>query len=280
MRYFFFRFTLAERELPPMVKIIDGVDSTTRQEYLINIFSSETPIISTLSELQYVFIGKHKEFILGKIGKPKPEALTQGPETGFAEVLAQNWHTVDFIMDTSHHDDGQKIAVSYNKDVGKSVAILESLVKSINTTNNEAKWHISVNPITYVQDFWQAAQQNLGNIRELELTFDAPNMFGGKDATSKVLKDYKEKNNAQKTKVSLINSDGNLEVDQENVKDGMNLISKGGGRSKLTGKDREVLFDSKEAKQVSEKIEDEDHESLTKENSEQWIKTINKLFRQ
>ena len=278
MRYSLLRFLLVQRDIPPLL-LQSGYKHPrhSREEYLKEVFGKTFEFYYRQSRYAYAFIGQEGLVLLGRIGRLKSEKIDQGPETGFAETSSPRWHAANFLLNTGNDSDGQKIAFEEIQTVGSPLAVTKGLIENINSNRADAKWEIIVNPITEEQDFWQTVDKYEGKITEMELSFVAPNMFGGRDKTTKVLKTWNEENNMQTASLSLHNKAGALNPDSENVRESLGLITSGGGSAKLkTGK--QTVYDS-ETNVKKESISDEENFPISKETKSRWRNLIKILFR-
>ena len=278
MRYSLLRLLLVQRDTSPLV-LQSGYryPGHSREEYLKEVFGKTFEFNYRQSRYTYAFIGQEGLVLLGRIGRLKSEKIDQGPETGFAETSSPRWHAANFLLNTVNSPDGQKIAFEEIQTVGSPLAVTKGLIENINSIGADAKWEIIVNPITEEQDFWQMVDKYEGKITEMEFSFVAPNLFGGRDKTTKLLKTWNEENRMQTASLSLHNKTGALNPKSENVREGIDLIASGGGSAKLkTGK--QTVYDS-EAKVKKESISDEENFPISKDTKSRWRNLIGILFR-
>ena len=150
------------------------------------------------------------------------------------------------------------------------------MAEHINSKNPEAKWEMTANTITDAQEFWDAVDKHRGKITEMELSFVAPNLLGGHDKIRESLKTLHEENNMQTTDIKLRNSEGKLEPDSKDVREGLIFIGRGGGGAKLKVGPK-VIYNSKE-RAKKESVEDEENFPLIEKNRSRWSNLIEKLF--
>ena len=276
MHYSMLRFFLTEREIPTLLHAMGVEKGHTRREYLKEIFSKDIRFLGRTVPYSYVYIGETNSVILGRIGRIKAEVINDGPETGFADTTADFWHAANFLIDIDGSSDGQKIAFENSNDVGAPISIMQYLVDYINNKNIDAKWHIDVNTITETKEFWSVVEAYKGRLTELDLTYVAPNIFGGTDETTKALKKLNEKNNVQTTTVKLKNNEGALNPDSEDIHEGIDYIAKGRGKVKMkAGKD--TIYDSEE-KAVHKEVSKENQFSILEEAKTKWANLIKDIF--
>jgi len=225
----------------------------------------------------YACTGRVDKYILGRIGRLKREAVASDPDSGFAEIYQDVWHAANFIMDITHHPDGQKVALEHVRNVGVPLAMAKSLVNKINDDMSDfSGWDISVNPLSDSKEFWNVVHDNKGDISELELTFVAPNLFGGHDETTKLLADWRKKLNIKSATLTFNNNERKLNVDSEEIKQGIDYITKGGGKTVMkSGSDK--IYDS-EKKQKTIDVEKDLNIPVISTNGKKWPDLIKKLF--
>ena len=277
MRYSLLRLLLVQREIPPLLTDMGkGHPEHSREEYLKEVFGQTFEFQVHHSPYAYAYIGQVGSVLLGRVGKQRSETIDLGPETGFAEDSRDRWHAANFLLDTSNDEDGQKIAFEEASQAGAPFSATRSMVEHINSGNTEAKWEINVNTITEIQNFWETVDKYRGKITEMELLFVAPNLFGGRDKTTEILRDWKKKNNMQTATVKLYNADGTLKPDSEDVRESLDLIGKGGGSAKLKAAGKTVYNSENRAKK--ELVRDEENFSLSEDTKSRWQGLIKTLF--
>jgi hypothetical protein len=261
VRYVYLRVFLSETEQPPLLVASGSIAGrTTRQEYLSQVFGAEFSFTHRGVDMIYVPIKKEAAedaaFFFGRIGRKVRTAENSGPEEKFEYAEHLSWRASNLILDTSDHNDGQKIAMQERGEVGKPIAILNSMVSYLNQKNTDSGWHLSVNSITERQTFWQAAEIYKGQITKAEFTYITPNVLGIRTELTKRLKEYRALENAQQVTVAISEPRGNLVLDTQEVKDAVDYISEGGGSAKLkVGK--ETVFDSSDsAKTLEVEVDD------------------------
>jgi len=277
MQYSMLRLFLTEREILPILIASGDAPTHSRSEYLEEVFSQAISFVGRNIRYQYAYVGRLENIFLGRIGRQKTEKIVEGPEMKFAENRGDFWHAANILIDISDNPDGQKIAFQEEINIGKPLTVAEYLVQKINDTFIESRWQIAVNAITEARDFWKIVDKNKGHITELDITFVAPNIFGGHDKTTEALKKLSKENKMQETTVKLSNSDGELNPDSQDIRDSIEYISKGGGSAKLkTGK--ETVYSSEE-NAVSETVEEDLRVPLEEESKPFWPALIRRLFK-
>jgi hypothetical protein len=91
---------------------------------------------------------------------------------------------------------------------------------------------LSLDEISYEQDFWNYVQQNEG-IYELELTMKSPNLFGGLYEAEELLKQINNEYNNTETTIKVKNDKGKLRIIRDRIQSFIKYISGGGGKWSL-----------------------------------------------
>ena len=277
MRYSLHRLLLIQRIIPPILEESGQQHPEhSRQEYLKEVFGKIINFKNRNKPYAFAYIGEVGSIILGRVGRLKSVAIEEGPETGFAKKIEDRWHAANFLPDTRNHEDGQKVAIEEIPDVGSTLFLTRSMVDSINSTNAIAKWEIFVETITDKQEFWDVVEKHRGKITELELSFVAPNIFGGRDKTTERLRALKDENNMQTTSVKIHNNDGALNVDTEDVRQSVDIISEGGGKTKVMAEGKTVYNSEQRGRKVF--IDGEENFPIGEENKSLWADLSRRLF--
>ncbi|PBD15464.1 hypothetical protein CLD06_06045 [Wolbachia endosymbiont of Drosophila subpulchrella] len=224
-----FRLSLMARPQRDLI-LDDPKGDPTKEEYLRKVFNKKYMVSHRGTEFYYVPLPSDKKtppFLGGRIGRSFENIEFTPPDQGFNESLHKGWKALAIVLDPSPHDDGQKIAVEVNREVGQASAILGSLIERINQ-EDDAIYMIDHRPIIDAETFWQFAKENKGNITNLKFEFTAPNMFGGRDSIQEELRAFRDNERAQKVSIALTSPDG-INTDTERVHEGVDYAEKGGG---------------------------------------------------
>lgn len=277
MQYSMLRFFLSQREVGPIIEAAQDYEDLSRQDYLKQCFSKQIRFSNNRgAQFVYAYVGTVDSIILGRVGRLKAEYETKGPETAFTEELSESWYAANILIDTSGENDGQKIAFEQVHNVGAGLSILKQLVNQLNE-NFRAKWFIDVNNITKSAEFWSVVKENEGRMTALSMTFVAPNIFKSADETSKVLKELKNENSAQKTTIKISNQDSKLNPDSDRIRDNIEYLRKGGGSYRLKS-GKEDLYNSDEMPATKSVDEPDAAFDINAQNKSLWGKLINILF--
>lgn len=225
-RFELFRLSLLLRQ---QRDAFSGPDPT-REEYLRKIFSERRVFSFYGTEFHYVpeTLQDRHDIIMARIGRPIAVAENKPPEEGFADTVHDGWRAAVVVIDPSHHDDGQKVAVGQDNMVGSPRGLIQALVAAINETNQFTAYDVEVEPIINALSFWQFAARHKGQISSVTFEFVPPNMFGGTEKITEELREFRKKENAEKVVVTLTSSEG-LDTDTERTKESVDYIVKGTG---------------------------------------------------
>jgi hypothetical protein len=227
----------------------DGT-SFTREEWLRAVFS-ETIAFTHRKETFHYVPDLHvpaSPLLVGRIGRQIKVVENEPPEEGLVETKRDAWRAALVLIDPRHHPDGQKVANEHQATIGQPVALFESLVTSIN--NRAEPFILEAHAIAPSETFWHFAEANSGEVTFVEFEFVAPNMFGQADDYDREMRDMRDKEKAQKAKLTIESKDGlNLETDR--VKAAVDYAAKGGGSIKAKTKRKRRYNSKAKAKKIS-----------------------------
>lgn len=176
------------------------------------------------------------DVILGRVGRTFTTNENAPPEQGFMDTTHEGWKACVVVIDPTEHDDGQKVAVQVDLRVGAPMAILRSLTQHINANSAGQPYHIEVEPIFNASDFWEFAKANEGSVTSVTFEFIAPNgPWNTTESIHEEMREWRKAAGAQKV-ITTIQSDDGLNTDAEQIKEGVDYVTKGSG--KLTARAR------------------------------------------
>lgn len=222
-RFDLFRFSLLPREQGDILNYPDP----TREAYLRQIFSVPNQFTHYGTIFHYVPSEASGE-IVGRIGRSVIMEENLPPDVGLEDSQHETWKASVIVIDPTEHSDGQKVALEFDPQVGKTDSIMTSLVNAINEQNPVAAYHLEVAPISEASTFWQFANENKGSITVLSFTFVAPNMFGGIDNITEEMRQFRDEEKAQQVKISL-KSDEGIETNTDKIRNAVEYTTRGGG---------------------------------------------------
>lgn len=163
---------------------MQGIDRTEpskdRTEFLTDAFSNRRDFFYRGRKYTYIPGPKGtitKEEIPGYIGKPVEEFVNDGPEKLFALTRKEHWKASFIVIDV--RKDRQIVAFEKRADVGSANGIITALFEDVISQSKTTSWHVDVEYISVVSDFWKAAEELKGKITELVFKFYPPNGLKG-----------------------------------------------------------------------------------------------------
>ena len=237
------RLSLVERS-QNLLDYIDeqnsGRSRPSREEWLRRVFSTDITFIHRKSQFHFVPDAQLQRetngLIVGRVGRKRTTQENEPPESGLRETEHTAWHAMFALLDPSHHDDGQKIAIERDVAVATScLAVLQSLANSINRRSNPEPYVLFVRTIAEASSFWQFAEHH-PVITSLQFEMIAPNMFGINDDWDADMKELKATENADKARFSTESKDG-LNVKTPRVQKGVEKTARGTATLKARAKD-------------------------------------------
>lgn len=238
MQFELLRIVLLRRAQPDMFEG-QGPDGReiSREEWLRRVFSKSIEFQHRGAECHFVpaedFDGA--PFIVGRIGKKRKIDENEPPSSGLKETSRDVWKAAIVLIDPRHHEDGQKIAMEIDQQIGNPFALFSTLAELVNSQSEFAPYWLEVNPITEPGDFWAFELENRGEITSISFGLLAPNMFGIRDDLDKDMRSLRDNERAQKAKLELFSKDG-LELNTERVRQTVGYTLEGGGTIKAKSK--------------------------------------------
>ncbi len=209
----------------------------TREEWLRKVFCEEQPFNNYGSEFHYVYAQLNADdgSIIGKVGRQVVREENKPPSEGLEDFTHETWLAALLVLDPTHHEDGQKLAIQNVINVGTPKMLVKNLVAAINARYPRGPYAIEVSQIIEEQSFWQFVDENKGNVTSMTLDFIAPNMFGSDDEFSSEMTAFKVSEKARKVKLMVANEDG-IEPDTPRMRRAVQYATKGGGRIRARAK--------------------------------------------
>lgn len=245
-KFFLFRFSMLLRSQKDL--FVEGSDPS-RESYLREVLGSE--ISFTHRSNLFIYVpdqgGSGKTYLLGRIGREVRTEENLPPESGLAESFHDGWRAAAIVIDPTHHSDGQKVALEFNRQVGDPSSLILAFVSEINLKYSYLAYELFVEPISDAKTFWNFASENKGRITSLTFEFVAPNMFGTATSIDEEMKNLQDNEKVQKLSMNLFSKDG-LETDTERIRESVEYIARGAGEIKARAGNR--LFSSKHKTQI------------------------------
>lgn len=234
----------------------------TKPELIEKAFSSnEEPIYFESGERKYAYVIKKiaPPYIYATLAKQSQVKIQHSPEEDFQTESIDTWPNVPIIINFSgDNQSGQSIAVELSRKVFENPHVqIRNLITILNTkVLKNMGYEMALNPITSQSDFWNAVNNNEGEIKSVEFDFAAPNLFGTKDSLNDELRDARDSFQMTSASVKLENSEGELKVPTDNnfINEGIKYIADGGGgyTIKLTHRRKITSDESIESKDIEE----------------------------
>jgi hypothetical protein len=207
----------------------------SREDWLREVFAAEQKFAHHGIDFHFVPESLEGPLIGGRIGRRIRVVENEPPESGLHETERETWRAAAIVIDPTHHETGQRLAVEILTQVGRPGALLDSLCNSINARVPPEPYLIGAIEISDARSFWDFETAHRGQITVLTFEFVAPNMFSIKDDLNEGLRDMRDHERMQKAKFQISNPDG-LELDRKRIEAGVDLASKGGATLKAKTK--------------------------------------------
>lgn len=233
-----FRLSLLEKD-PHNDLLAKELWQLSRKEWLEKVFSEEVSLNSYGSEFHYVPAPEHsdKKVLLGRVGRHVSRAENKPPEEGLEEFIHDTWLASLIVLDPTHHEDGQKLAIQSNSHVGAPSSLMKNMIGAINEKYAYGPYHIEIGQIFETQSFWSYVGENKGNVTSVTFDLVAPNMFGGSDDWDNDIRALRDDEKIQKMQLSLKSDDG-LELETERIRQAVNYAEKTSGKIRASAKDK------------------------------------------
>jgi hypothetical protein len=209
----------------------DGPDKINREQWLREVFGKEQPFSHRGSDFHYVPTHQDSNTgdIIGKVGRKVLRDENKPPSEGLEDITHEAWMAAMLVLDPTHHDDGQKLAIQSVNAVGKPIMLVKSLVSTINERSPHGPYLIQAAQIIEEQSFWDFVKENEGKVTSLTLDFIVPNMFGSSDEFSNEIKEFRDNEEANNVKLTIKN-EGGIKPDTKRMKLGVQYATRGGGK--------------------------------------------------
>jgi hypothetical protein len=210
----------------------------TREQWLKYIFCAQHEFMHRGSNFTYVpdVELSGDSIVTGRIGRELIVRDNEPPERGMHERMHPEWQASVLVVDPKHHEDGQKAVMQGREEIGKPIAVFQSLISKLNG-DPTSPYTIEAFGIVDPETFWDFVRKNSGEVVSVSFEAAAPNMFGGKDEFERELRELRDKEKSQKTKVELLN-DGGLNPDTARMHQIADYTLKGGGTIKARTKSK------------------------------------------
>lgn len=225
----------------------------SKEDWLIKVFSEEHPFKNKiLTEFYYLPTSEAQQnkILFGKIGKHLIGEENLPPQEKLEEYTRDSWIASVVVIDPSPQEDGQKLALQTNSNMGTASDLLKNLVKAINTKYSAWPYHVEVSEIVEPKSFWDFVKENEGKITSVTFDFIAPNMLGADDEFESEMREYRDKENARKVKLSIENPNG-INPETEKIKRAVKYSLSGKGKAKARAKGNKRYNSEKKGKKTT-----------------------------
>lgn len=178
------------------------------------------------SRLYWVPQGEAGECIVGLIQKTKIHELHKPPGEGGGEISKEEWQGSYVMLDPTHHDEGQRIAVE-NDVVGKPGSLVKSLAKAING-RDEAPYQIEIEALFDAARFWAFSNKHDNLLKRIDFDFVVPNMWDTEKDLDEDLRDTGNVTGAERVRIGLSSEHG-VSTDNQKVREGVEYAERGAG---------------------------------------------------
>jgi hypothetical protein len=238
-------------------------ENLSREDWIKEIFSVEVEFTHYGSLYHYVpkSPDADSKVLIGRLGRKTFSVKNKPPESGLEEYIDETWRASVIAVDPTEHKDGQKVAMQRLADVGSPLSLLPRLIQAFEEhfASDGTPYSTSINPISNPQEFEKFVAKNKGKITRVTFYLDVPNMFGSEDEYDREMREFRDKEQAQKVKIEISNPDG-IDATSERVKfTAEKAMERGTGKvtAKAMGKNNN-FSSQKTQKKVKIQIDDEE----------------------
>jgi hypothetical protein len=228
-----FRILLKRRRAADLID--DAVDrDLNREDWLRSRFSKRINFEHRGKKSSYVplssILGKP---IIGRVGRQVKKTESLSSDELLLDTVREAWHACYLILDPSHHEDGQKIALQEDVAVGKPAALLRSLGEILSDIEDHPIYTCEISAIPLPGSFWAFADSHGNLLKRLSIRSATPNMFGGDDNYQDELRQLRDQENVEVVESILISKEG-MTVNTKRLHEVVDYVEKGGGNLSAT----------------------------------------------
>jgi len=257
MDVYLFRLSLKEREAPDLFSFDAPAAGMDREAWLRHVFGTQRHFRHYGSDFIYrpeqSTAPPRSTLIFGWFGRVKRMAERTPPEEGFLPTEHGGWQAIFVALDPVSHDNGQKLAIEYDSEIGRPGAILSSFVRDLNS-DGESPYSLNAFPILSAGSFWDFAHSHRNEIITLSFDVAVPNMFNGVSDFEEELRALQKNENVAEVDTTL-KSDGVLKHDSERIRDIVNYVDRGAGKLSAEALDGAIYKSSEHEVHVSVEME-------------------------
>lgn len=258
-KFNFVRLSLSIPTVGPLLVETEGrrTPDRTRKDFLRAAFTARRDFFHRGRLFTYVPApedAQHEDTAIGYFGKKFSQTVNDGPDNLYRAKTTEFYRASVIAVDL--RQDRQIVAFERRYDLGEATALLESFFSDFVRSEESLSWHVDCEYISEERDFWTAVDQHRGEITEVAFEFFPPNGVSGFDSFKKFDKVAKEASNADSSRYSLLNPEGNLVPSGEIIEEAVEYAHEGPGRVQLRN-GRRVLYNSQKSritKEVPEEV--------------------------
>jgi hypothetical protein len=215
----------------------------TRENWLREVFGKSIAFAHMGHQFHYVpeteTDSSALPLMMARVGRQVSVKENDPPAEGLHEKHRDAWLASAIIMDPTHHEHGQRVAMQYHHDIGKPMALLTSLAAHINRESPPEPYTLSVAPIIDASTFWHFVNANKNAVTNVTFDLVPPNMFDGPENMDKELKELRDLERARKIRLELENPDS-LNLETKRIHGIVDYAAQGGGdiEARAKGKKR------------------------------------------
>ena len=143
-----FRLSLLVRPQLDAFKQQEEGQPQSRESWIRQVFQDRQPFERRGIRHEYVPLDGDGEIIVGKVGKLITKEENAPPDRALTDVTRDAWTAAVMVLDPTEHEDGQKIAIEKNRDIGASRSTVRALCDAINQR------HSGATPLSRTVGFW------------------------------------------------------------------------------------------------------------------------------
>lgn len=205
--------------------------------------------------------------VVGIIEKSQDRLQHLPPEKGGAEISREEWQGAYVIIDPTHHEDGQKMAVE--KDlVGTPETMVRYLAKYINS-RSERPFELEPALIFDSDNFYTFLEENGPLLNWVKFHFVVPNMWDTAGTLDEELKETGEETGTEELDVTFKSRRG-LRGDAQRVTEGVDYAARGAGSVRAKSTTGRVFRSDKSPTTTQIEIDDDTLESYRSD----WIRSF------
>lgn len=209
----------------------------TREQWLTKIFSEDFPFVSYGSEFYYLATEalNFPSILVGKLGRHLVREENSPPDQGLEKYTRDTWLASVVVIDPTHHEDGQKLAIQSVADIGKASTLIKNYIRAVNEKYPHGPYQIEISQIVETGSFWNFVEENKGRVTSVSFDFIAPNMLGADDEFYEEMRDYRDSEKARKIRLAIENPEG-IDPETDKIKRAVNYALEGRGTVKARAK--------------------------------------------